>query len=76
MLLRWDRTNANSVQYDIKRLERDEEIRKRLQKEKEILLSEEEKFNQIFGINPSSKDENEFDSDVEVMADNSSDDQN
>ena len=68
--------NPNSVQYDIKRLERDEEIRKRLQKEKEILLSEEEKFNAIFGINPSSKDENEFDSDVEVMADNSSDDQN
>jgi predicted ATP-dependent serine protease len=58
--------NPNSVEYDIKRLERDEEIRKRLQKEKEILLSEEEKFNQIFGINASSKDENEFDSDVEV----------
>jgi predicted ATP-dependent serine protease len=39
------------VEYDTKRLERDEEIRKRLQREKEILLSEEEKFNEIFKIN-------------------------
>ena len=39
-----------SVEYDMKRLERDEEIRKRLAKEKEILLSEEERFNQIFGV--------------------------
>jgi predicted ATP-dependent serine protease len=43
--------NPNQVEYDEKRLLRDEDIRKRLQKEKEILLSEEEKFNQIFGIN-------------------------
>jgi predicted ATP-dependent serine protease len=39
-----------TVTYDEKRLKRDEDIRQRLQKEKEILLSEEEKFNQIFGI--------------------------
>ena len=43
--------NPLSVEYDQKRLERDEEIRQRLQKEKELLLSEEEKFNQIFGLN-------------------------
>jgi predicted ATP-dependent serine protease len=58
--------NPNSVEYDVKRLERDEEIRKRLQKEKEILLSEEEKFNQIFGLNNSTQSEDQFDSDVEV----------
>ena len=40
-----------TVTYDEKRLKRDEDIRQRLQKEKEILLSEEEKFNQIFGLN-------------------------
>lgn len=38
------------VEYDQKRIDRDLEIQKRLSKEKEILLSEEEKFNQIFGI--------------------------
>jgi len=42
--------NPLEVEYDQKRLDRDNEIRKRLQKEKEILLTEEEKFNQIFGI--------------------------
>lgn len=42
--------NPNQVEYDEKRLLRDEDIRQRLQKEKEILLSEEEKFNQIFGL--------------------------
>jgi len=42
--------NPLEVEYDQKRLERDEEIRKRLQREKETLLSEEEKFNKIFGI--------------------------
>lgn len=60
--------NPNSVEYDVKRLERDEEIRKRLQKEKEILLSEEEKFNQIFGINASTSAEDEFEHDVELSA--------
>lgn len=60
--------NLNSVEYDVKRLERDEEIRKRLQKEKEILLSEEEKFNQIFGINASTSAEDEFEHDVELSA--------
>lgn len=40
----------NSVEYDEKRLKRDTEIKSRLQKEKEILLSEEEQFNKIFGI--------------------------
>jgi predicted ATP-dependent serine protease len=43
--------NPNQVEYDEKRLQRDEDIRQRLQKEKDILLSEEEKFNQIFGLN-------------------------
>ena len=38
------------VEYDQKRIDRDLEIQKRLSKEKEILLSEEEKFNKIFGI--------------------------
>lgn len=58
--------NPNSVEYDIKRLERDEEIRKRLQKEKEILLTEEEKFNRIFGIGQAqTSDEDQFDSDSE-----------
>jgi hypothetical protein len=42
--------NPLEVEYDQKRLDRDEEIRKRLQREKETLLSEEEKFNKIFGI--------------------------
>lgn len=42
--------NPLEVEYDQKRLDRDEEIRKRLQREKETLLSEEEKFNAIFGI--------------------------
>lgn len=40
-----------SVEYDQKRIDRDIEIQKRLSKEKEILLGEEEKFNQIFGLN-------------------------
>jgi hypothetical protein len=42
--------NPLEVEYDQKRLERDEDIRKRLQREKETLLSEEDKFNAIFGI--------------------------
>jgi hypothetical protein len=48
---------TESVTYDEKRLKRDEDIRQRLQKEKEILLSEEEKFNQIFGIKSESVEE-------------------
>lgn len=44
------------VEYDQKRIDRDLEIQKRLSKEKEILLSEEEKFNQIFGINAMAED--------------------
>jgi predicted ATP-dependent serine protease len=48
---------TESVTYDEKRLKRDEDIRQRLQKEKEILLSEEEKFNQIFGIKSESLEE-------------------
>lgn len=39
-----------SVEYDQKRIDRDVEIKERLNREKEILLSEEEKFNKIFGI--------------------------
>lgn len=54
----------NSVEYDQKRLERDEEIKRRLQKEKEILLTEEEKFNQIFGVN--TRKEESFDEDFEM----------
>jgi predicted ATP-dependent serine protease len=42
---------SDSVEYDQKRLDRDEEIHKRLNKEKELLLNEEEKFNNVFGIN-------------------------
>lgn len=60
--------NPISVEYDTKRLERDEEIRRRLQREKEILLSEEEKFNSIFGLgNQSTEAEDEFDTEVEPM---------
>ena len=60
--------NPNSVEYDSKRLERDEEISRRLQREKEILLSEEEKFNTIFGItNQNTEAEDEFESDVELV---------
>ena len=39
-----------SVEYDQKRIDRDVEIKQRLNREKEILLTEEEKFNKIFGI--------------------------
>ena len=39
-----------SVEYDQKRIDRDQEIQQRLSKEKELLLNEEEKFNRIFGI--------------------------
>lgn len=39
-----------SVEYDQKRIDRDLEIQKRLNREKELLLEEEEKFNSIFGI--------------------------
>jgi hypothetical protein len=42
--------NPISVEYDQKRLDRDEEIRTRLAKEKELILSEEERFNTLFGI--------------------------
>ncbi len=49
-----------SVEYDQKRLDRDEEIKQRLNKEKEILFSEEEKFNQLFGRGNTNQ-ENEFD---------------
>lgn len=51
--------NPLEVEYDQKRLERDEEIRKRLQQEKENLLSEEEKFNQLFGIKTETETETE-----------------
>jgi KaiC/GvpD/RAD55 family RecA-like ATPase len=49
--------NPLTVEYDERRLQRDEEIRQRLQKEKELLLSEEERFNQIFGLNKTENDE-------------------
>jgi predicted ATP-dependent serine protease len=52
--------NPIEVEYDQKRLERDEEIRKRLQREKETLLSEEEKFNQLFGITENQLEETEL----------------
>lgn len=60
--------NPNSVEYDVKRLERDEDIRKRLQKEKEILLSEEAKFNQIFGVNVITDSEESFEHDIELLS--------
>lgn len=48
--------NTETVEYDEKRLQRDEEIKRRLEKEKELLLNEEEKFNQIFGLTPSTNE--------------------
>lgn len=42
---------TEEVEYDQKRIDRDMEIQKRLSKEKENLLDEEEKFNKIFGLN-------------------------
>jgi hypothetical protein len=47
----------DTVEYDQKRLDRDEEIKQRLEKEKELLLNEEEKFNQIFGLTPQLENE-------------------
>jgi predicted ATP-dependent serine protease len=47
---------TETVQYDEKRLQRDEEIKQRLEREKELLLNEEEKFNQIFGLTPSANE--------------------
>jgi predicted ATP-dependent serine protease len=55
------------VEYDQKRLDRDEEIKQRLAKEKEILLSEEEKFNLVFGI---TKREESFEEDMELETTN------
>ena len=49
---------GETVDYDQKRLDRDEEIKTRLDKEKELLLNEEETFNRIFGI--SAKNETEL----------------
>ena len=49
-----------SVEYDQKRLDRDEEIKRRLDKEKELLLNEEEKFNSMFGLTKSVEIEDEF----------------
>jgi len=43
--------NTEYVEYDQKRIDRDEEIKHRLEKEKQLLLSDEEKFNRIFGLN-------------------------
>jgi predicted ATP-dependent serine protease len=40
--------STGSVNYDIKRLERDEEIKQRIAKEKENMLKEEELFNMMF----------------------------
>lgn len=42
---------GDTVVYDQKRIDRDEEIQKRISREKELLLSEEEKFNMIFNLN-------------------------
>jgi predicted ATP-dependent serine protease len=47
--------NTDTVEYDEKRLQRDEEIKNRLEKEKELLLNEEESFNRIFGITKSNE---------------------
>ena len=52
--------NPLEVEYDQKRLDRDEDIRKRLQREKETLLSEEDKFNAIFGITEKELSETEI----------------
>ena len=47
--------SSGSVNYDIKRLERDEEIKQRISKEKDNMLKEEELFNMMF----QAKSENE-----------------
>jgi predicted ATP-dependent serine protease len=49
-----------SVEYDQKRIDRDQEIKERLNREKEILLDEEEKFNKIFGISIPEEAEDEY----------------
>ena len=47
--LYFDLENSNgSVNYDLKRLERDEEIKQRISKEKDNMLKEEELFNMMF----------------------------
>ena len=51
---------TESVEYDQKRIERDEEIKTRLNREKEILLNEEEKFNSLFGIQTTTEIETEY----------------
>ncbi len=40
--------STGSVNYDTKRLERDEEIKQRIAKEKDNMLKEEELFNMMF----------------------------
>ena len=46
--LYFDLEASGSVNYDIKRLERDEEIKRRISKEKDNMLKEEELFNMMF----------------------------
>ena len=48
---------TGSVNYDIKRLERDEEIKRRISKEKDNMLKEEELFNMMFTRSQQTKDE-------------------
>jgi len=55
--LYFDLEITGSVNYDIKRLERDEEIKRRISKEKDNMLKEEELFNMMFTRNQQTEDE-------------------
>jgi hypothetical protein len=50
--------STGSVNYDIKRLERDEEIKQRIAKEKDNMLKEEELFNMMFSRQEQTNEEN------------------
>jgi predicted ATP-dependent serine protease len=51
--------STGSVNYDIKRLERDEEIKRRIAKEKENMLKEEELFNMMFSAKEQINEDNQ-----------------
>jgi hypothetical protein len=55
--LYFDLESTGCVNYDIKRLERDEEIKRRISKEKDNMLKEEELFNMMFTRKKQTQDE-------------------
>ena len=55
--LYFDLESTGCVNYDIKRLERDEEIKKRISQEKDNMLKEEELFNMMFTRKEQTKNE-------------------